>query len=348
VGTASGRPAHGHRGVVAPTHTGHGSTTAYPRRVTPPPESNPHGRIGYLGPAGTFTEQALFTQTDLTAGELVPLDSIPDVLAAAADGTVDAGFVPIENAIEGTVADTQDGLAFAVDLLIQREVVIPVQLHLLGLPGATLGGVRTVMSHPHALGQCRAFLDDAVAGATLEATNSTADAARLAADAGDPAAAAIATSRAAELYGLEPLATDIEDHPDNATRFVLVAPRSVAPATGHDKTSVVIYQRADTPGSLLGILQEFAVRAVNLTRLESRPTRRGLGDYCFLVDLEGHISDDVVADALRSLKANQQDVKFLGSYPAAGEAGPSRRLEVDAARRDADTWMDDLLGRVRR
>ena len=315
--------------------------------MAPPPEHNPHRRIGYLGPAGTFTEQALFTQADLSDAELTALDSIPDILAATAEGRVDAGFVPIENAIEGTVADTQDGLAFAVDLLIQREVVIPVQLHLLGLPGATLAGVTKVMSYPHALGQCRRFLERELPGATLEATNSTADAARLAADEADPSIAAIATSRAGELYGLEPLATDIEDHPDNATRFVLVAPHAVAPATGHDKTSVVIYQRADTPGSLLGILQEFAVRAVNLTRLESRPTRRGLGDYCFLVDLEGHISDDVVADALRSLKANQQDVKFLGSYPAAGEAGPARRAEVDASRREADAWMDDLLGRVR-
>jgi prephenate dehydratase len=320
--------------------------TAYPPRVAPPP-NDPHRRIGYLGPAGTFTEQALFTQPDLAEAELTALDSIPDVLAAAADGRIDAGFVPIENAIEGTVADTQDGLAFGVDLLIQREVVIPVQLHLLGVRGATLDGVTKVMSHPHALGQCRAFLERDLPGATLEATNSTADAARLTAEDADPTVAAIATSRAAELYGLDQLTTDIEDHPDNATRFVLVAPRSVAPPTGHDKTSVVIYQRADTPGSLLGILQEFAVRAVNLTRLESRPTRRGLGDYCFLIDLEGHIGDDVVADALRSLKVNQQDVKFLGSYPAAGAAGPTRRAEVDAARRDANAWMDDLLGRVR-
>lgn len=315
--------------------------------MPPTAAPHPHHHIGYLGPAGTFTEQALFTQADLCDAELTALDSIPDVLAAAADGRVDAGFVPIENAIEGTVTDTQDGLAFGGDLLIQREVVIPVQLHLLGLGGATLEGVRTVMSHPHAHGQCREFLERQLHDAALEATNSTADAARLAAAGADPAVAAIATSRAGELYGLEVLAADIEDHPDNATRFVLVAAGSVAPPTGHDKTSVVIYQRADTPGSLLGILQEFAVRAVNLTRLESRPTRRGLGDYCFLVDLEGHISDDVVADALRSLKANQQDVKFLGSYPAAGEAGPTRRAEVDAARRDADAWMDDLRGRVR-
>ena len=254
--------------------------------------------------------------------------------------------MPIENAIEGTVTDTQDGLVHTHDLLVQREVVIPVSLHLLVVPGATIDDITTVVSYPHALGQCRSFLDDHTPGATLEATNSTADAASMLAESGDHSMAAIATSRAAELYGLATLAPEIEDHPDNATRFLLVARHRVPAPTGHDKTSVVVFQRADTPGSLLGILQEFAVRAVNLTKLESRPTRRGLGDYCFLVDLEGHIHDEVVADALRSLKAKQADVKFLGSYPAAGDTGPERRAAQDAAHQAATTWMDDLQSRI--
>lgn len=314
-----------------------------PHNGTPP---TAHGRIGYLGPAGTFTEQALFTQADLCAGELVPMASIPEVLAAATDGSIDAGFVPIENAIEGTVADTQDGLVHTHDLLVQREVVIPVSLHLLVVPGATIDDITTVVSYPHALGQCRSYLDSHIPGAALEATKSTADAARMVAESGDRSVAAIATSRAAELYGLATLAPEIEDHPDNATRFLLVARHRVPAPTGHDKTSVVVFQRADTPGSLLGILQEFAVRAVNLTKLESRPTRRGLGDYCFLVDLEGHIHDEVVADALRSLKAKQADVKFLGSYPAAGDTGPDRRAASDAAHHAATTWMGDLQSRI--
>lgn len=304
------------------------------------------GRIGYLGPPGTFTEQALFTQPDLSAADLVPMTSIPAVLAAVADGSIEAGFVPIENAIEGTVTDTQDGLVAGEALLVQREVVMPVQLHLLGRRGTTFADVRVVRSYPHAYGQCRTFLDANLPAAVFEATNSTADAARSVADGGDAAVTAIATARAAELYDLEVLAADIEDHPDNATRFLLVAPDAVPAATGHDKTSVVIFQRSDSPGSLLGILQEFAVRAVNLTKLESRPTRRGLGDYCFLVDLEGHIADEVVADALRSLKATQGDVRFLGSYPAAGDAGPAARQERTASQSDADAWMTSLRARI--
>jgi prephenate dehydratase len=273
------------------------------------------------------------------------MGSIRDALAATAEGSVDAGFVPIENAIEGTVSDTQDTLAGGAPLVIQREVIIPVQLHLLGVPGADLGAITTVMSHPHALGQCRGFLDATIPDAVLEATNSTADAARLLGASGESTTAAIATSRAAEIYNLEILAADIEDHPDNATRFILVATGGVPAPTGHDKTSVVIFQRADTPGSLLAILQEFAVRAINLTHLESRPTRKGLGDYCFLVDIEGHIADEVVADALRSLKAKQHDVRFLGSYPASGsprQTRPDRTADQQAA----DTWMADLKTQI--
>jgi prephenate dehydratase len=302
-------------------------------------------RIGYLGPAGTFTEQALFTQTDLVAVELVPLRTIADVLAATESGEIDAGFVPIENAIEGTVNDTQDGLAFTRDLLIQREVVMPVQLHLLTLPGASLDGITSVASFPHAAGQCRNWLEDNLPGVEVQATLSTADAARLLSESADPTRAAIAPGRAAELYGLEVRAADIEDHPDNATRFVEVARHGVPAPTGHDKTSLVIYQRADTPGSLLTILQEFAARSVNLTKVESRPTRQGLGDYCFLIDVEGHVADELVADALRSLKARQKDVKFLGSYPAAGKAAPDRELH-DAAQVGAVEWVTDLQGRI--
>jgi prephenate dehydratase len=307
----------------------------------------PARRVGYLGPEGTFTEQALLTQPDLAEAKLVPIPSIPGVLAATASGEVDYGFVAIENAIEGSVNVTLDVLAFETDLLIQREVVIPVELCLLALPGVGIADIATVQSFPHATAQCARFLAESVPGVRVQATNSTAEAARLLAESGDRSLAAIGTARAAEVYGLEVVATGIEDHPGNATRFVVVARDGVPPETGHDKTSLVVFQRADAPGSLLSILQEFAARSINLSKLESRPTKRGLGDYCFLIDLEGHLDDEVVADALRNLKMKQADVKFLGSYPAAGEHGPAARAAADAKWSAAVTWVDDLRSRIR-
>ena len=306
----------------------------------------PARTIAFLGPVGTFTEQALLTQHDLAQAKLVPMASFSAVLSAVEAGEVDYGFVAIENAIEGTVNVNQDTLAFDVDLLIEREVVLPVHLDLMVRPGVTLDQVTRVWSYPHALAQCRKFLARELALAETEATNSTADAARTLAQSDDAHGAAIAPTRAADVYGLEVIEHAIEDHEGNETRFVLVARQGIPAATGHDKTSIVVFQRADEPGSLLTILQEFAARGVNLTKLESRPTGRGLGDYCFLIDLEGHLSDEVVADALRSLKAKQADVKFLGSYPMAGDQGPARRAEVEESRQRAAEWLDDLRGRV--
>ena len=299
-------------------------------------------RIGFLGPPGTFTEQALLSQDDLAAMELVPLASIPDVLAATEAGQVDLGFVPVENAIEGTVNVTLDTLAFETSLLIQREVVLAVELDLLVRPGTKLEDVRTVVSMPMATAQVRGYLSRELPNVTTVAANSTAEAARQVGEEGGEGMAAVGPSLAAELYGLDVLAAGIEDHPDNATRFVVVAREGVPAPTGHDKTTLVCFQRVDEPGSLLAMLQEFAARAINLSKLESRPTKRGLGDYCFIIDLEGHVADEVVADCLRDLKAKTLDVKFLGSYPAAGEHGESVRRDADAAWRAADAWVTDL------
>ena len=164
---------------------------------------------------------------------------------------------------------------------------------------------------------------------------------------GRPVARPIANARAAEVYGLDLAATDIESHPENRTRFVVVARDGIPAPTGHDKSSIVVYQRADRPGSLLAILQEFAARSINLTLLLSRPTKTSLGDYCFLLELDGHVADEVVADCLRSLRATQADVKFLGSYPAAGDRGPARRAEVDASQQRADDWLAALRAQIR-
>ncbi len=303
--------------------------------------------IGFLGPEGTFTEQALLSQADLASHDLVALPSIPEVLAAVEDERVDLGFVAVENSIEGAVTVTVDNLAFETDLLIQREVVMGVQMNLLAPSGVGLGDVRRVLSIPVATAQCRSFLRRELPQAVAVATSSTAEAAQLIAGAEqDGHTAAIAPSVAAKVYGLEVLATDIEDHPDNATRFVVVARHGIQPPTGHDKTSVVIFQRTDRPGSLLTILQEFAARSINLTKLESRPTKKGLGHYCFLVDLEGHIGDELVADCLRDLRSKVEDVKFLGSYPAAGEHGPARRRDAEAAWRAASEWVDRLRSEI--
>ena len=305
------------------------------------------GRIGFLGPEGTFTEQALLSQHDLASQHLVALPSIPDVLRAVGTGEVDLGFVGIENSIEGAVTVTVDALAFETDLLIQREVVMGVQMNLLAPSGVDVPDVRRVLSIPVASAQCRSFLQRRLPGAALVATSSTAEAAMLVAGAEhDGHTAAIAPAVAAKVYGLDVLATEIEDHPDNATRFVVVSRRGIPAPTGHDKTSVVIFQRTDRPGSLLTILQEFAARSINLTKLESRPTKKGLGHYCFLIDLEGHIGDEVVADCLRDLKSKVEDVKFLGSYPAAGEHGPARRREAEAAWRDAREWVEQLRSEI--
>ncbi len=299
-------------------------------------------RIGFLGPPGTFTEQALLTQPDLAEGQLLPLASISEVLAATANREVDLGFVPMENSIEGTVNVTLDTLAFETDLLIQREVVVSIQLNLLVPPGAVLADVTTVVSIPHATAQVRGFLARELPGVVTQAANSTAEAARLVGEHRQPGMAAVGTALAAELYGLEVAVADIEDHPGNQTRFVAVGADVIAAPTGHDKTTVVCFQRADRPGSLLAILQEFAARAVNLTKLESRPTKRGLGDYCFIIDFEGHLADELVTDCLRDLKAKLADVKFLGSYPAAGSHGDARRRDADASWRAADEWLAGL------
>lgn len=299
-------------------------------------------RVGYLGPQGTFTHEAAATLDDV---ETIACASIGEVLALVQDGTLDKGVIPIENAIEGTVSATIDGLVFDYDLIIEREIVLPIHLHLLARPGVGVDEVTKVMSYVHALAQCRGFLE--ARDIATEQTTSTSQAAREVAESTQPWAA-IGSAIAGELYGLEQIATDIEDHPDNATRFVVVGRDAIAAPTGHDRTSIVCFQDADRPGSLYAILGRFAARDINLTKLESRPTKLGLGDYCFIIEFDGHVGDDVVADCLADLQAHLARVKFLGSYPVTGEGAHDRREEVSEARRSASEWVQGIRSRIRR
>jgi prephenate dehydratase len=309
-------------------------------------------RIAFLGPRATFTEEALQGEADLAAADHLPFPSMNEALAAVENGSADAAIVPIENAIEGTVNQTLDALIFDHELIIQREIVKRIAINLLTPVGLAIGDVERVLTIPVAHAQCREWLLANAPRAEFMATNSTADAARIvgeraAADA-DVRDAAIGPALSAEVYGLVVAAADIEDHPDNATRFVLVRPKAICAPTGHDKTSIVCFQRADTPGSLHSILSQFSARNINLTKLESRPTKAGLGNYCFIIDFEGHIDDEVVFDCLRDLRASLADLKFLGSYPAAGEHGPARRLDAEASWRAADAWVTGLRGQIER
>jgi prephenate dehydratase len=304
--------------------------------------------VGFFGPFGTFTEQAVRSQADLGLGELVAFRSVPDVLDAVASGDVEYGVVPIENSIEGTVNFTQDALSFDYDLLIQREIVLNIEHCLLALPGTALADITTVLSIPVATAQCHRYLRENLPDAEVRAANSTADAARIVSTDKMVGAAAIAPCNAASLYGLDVVASNIEDHAGNQTRFVVVGRSGIPAPTGHDVTGIVVYQRADEPGSLISILQEFAARRVNITNLLSRPTKDGgLGDYCFVMYLDGHIGDELVADALRALHAKQGAVKFLGSYPAAGEHAHSAREHADARWQQADDWVERLRDSIR-
>jgi len=302
--------------------------------------------IAYFGPEGTFTEEALLSEPDYRAAAIEPRATIPEVLEAVHSGEVALGFVPVENAIDGTVRDTLDALVMDFDLLIQREVVLDIHLHLMAAAGTEAAQVRRVLSFPVALAQCRKYLATHLPSAAPVAANSTADAARLVGEDGTPGDAAIAPRLAATLYGLSILAEDVEDYPGNQTRFIAVSRAGIPAPTGHDRTSIVCYQRSDRPGSLHGILGQFAARNINLTKVESRPTKRGLGDYCFVIDLDGHVADEVVADCLRTLHAELAGVKFLGSYPAAGDHAPARRRQVGDAWKRADMWLSGLRTQI--
>jgi prephenate dehydratase len=305
----------------------------------------PPGRFGYLGPVGTFAEAALRTLPAAARGDLLPFASVAAALDGVRAGDVDAALVPFENSVEGSVPAALDDLATGDPLQITREVVLPVSFALLGKPGLSREDVRTVATHPHAEAQCRRWLRDVLPQASVVLAPSTADAARAVRD--GEYDAAISAPIAADHYGLQVLASDIHDNEGAVTRFVLVGRPSAPPApTGADRTTIVAFIAEDHPGALLQLLTEFAVRGVNLTRIESRPTGRGLGSYCFSVDCEGHVGEARVGEALSALRRVCSDVRFLGSYPRADGQPPQVQPGTsDDDFRAAEAWLDRVRGR---
>ncbi|MFC4034084.1 prephenate dehydratase [Streptomyces polygonati] len=277
-------------------------------------------RYTYLGPAGTFTEAALRTLPESATRELTPMVSVPAAMDAVRNGDAGGALVPIENSVEGGITATLDQLAFGEPLMIYREVLLPIAFALLVRPGTQLADVKTVTGHQAAQAQVRNWLAGNLPEAQWESALSNADGARLVQEGRYDGA--FAGEFAAPMYGLEPLATDIRDAQNATTRFVLVGrPSRLASPTGADRTSAVFWLQDDHPGALLEMLQEFAIRGVNLSRIESRPTGEGLGRYCFSVDAEGHLTDRRVGEALMGLRRRCLNVRFLGSYPRADEVG---------------------------
>jgi prephenate dehydratase len=275
-------------------------------------------RVGFLGPAGTYSEEALRASAP-DGIEEVPYPTIYDAVMAVEQGDVERAVVPIENALEGAVAVTLDTLALdATDLRIVAEVVHPIHHCVVAGRELDLADVKRVVSHPQATAQCRRFLRERLAGAERVVAPSTADAVLSVRDSSEPEVA-LGSRLAADLYGCRILAADVEDHPDNATRFVWLAPAADAgdPATG-GKTSLVFWGGGDqSPGWLVHALQELADRGVNLTRIESRPRRTSLGHYMFFIDLEGGAGEPAVAEALAALRGHVEELRVLGSYTSA-------------------------------
>jgi prephenate dehydratase len=283
-------------------------------------------RVGYFGPEGTFTQEALI---DATAGqelELVPFSTIYDTVMGVHSGAVGLALVPIENSLEGSVNATLDALAMETeDVAIVGEVVHPIRHCLIARTALELSEIETVVSHPQATAQCARFIRARLPQASVLAGSSTAEAVRMVAE-HDGAWAALGNRLAAERYGCQVLRAGVEDVPDNETRFVWLArvgsppggPGHAEPLIGPWKTAIVFWGvGSETPGWLVKCLAEFASRDVNLTRIESRPRKQGLGRYMFFLDLEGRDGEPHVAEALEALRGHVEVLRVLGSFPAA-------------------------------
>lgn len=293
-------------------------------------------RVSYFGPAGTFTEAACRQLVDPATTEFVPAATPPATLQLVRDGAVDAACVPVENSVEGTVPPTLDALATGARLQIVAETELPITFSVLVRAGTEAADIQTVRTHPHAAAQVRGWLRQHLPHAQVQAGSSTAAAANDVLE--GTADAAVATALVGRRLGLRALAEDVADVPDARTRFVLVRRPCPPPTrTGNDRTSVVL-SLANTPGALVQAMTEFAIRGIDLTRIESRPTRTALGTYRFYLDCVGHVEDPAVAEALAALHRRCTELRFLGSWPAASpEAGSAPPAPGDAAQ-----WVDDI------
>lgn len=273
-------------------------------------------KLGFLGPRGTFSEEAALQYNKLHNRDLCECSNISEIMECVAGGRLAEGIVPLENSLEGGVTATMDHLASDLEIMIRSEFLFPISHCLMALPDTQPAEIKKIYSHPHALGQCRSYLESSYNKAVLNPVESTAAAAKTVS--GMKSAAAVAASRAASLFKLEILAEDIQDQKENITRFVVVA-RQDHPPTGADKTSLVL-AAPDGPGSLYRVLGHFAGKEVNLTRIESRPARRNLGDWLFFIDCEGHRLDSRLISLWHDLEATVPFLKLIGSYPSISAA----------------------------
>lgn len=301
-------------------------------------------RFGFLGPVGTFTEMALRSWPAAEEAEHVAYASVEAALLALRSAEVDATVVPIENSVEGGVTATLDALVKGDPLRIVGERVVDITFVLAAAAGTSLSDVTAVGTHAHAWAQVRGWMNANLPAAHYLPTSSTASAAVDLAAGTAAYDAAVCAPIAAEANGLAVLAEGIGDIDNAKTRFVVVArPGTTPEPTGADKTTVTLFQRNDRAGGLLELLEQFATRGINMTRLESRPTKHSMGDYCFSIDFEGHVRDARVAEALMGLRRICADVRFLGSY-ARADAKPAEvaPLATDADFAAAREWLDSL------
>ena len=301
-------------------------------------------RIAFLGPFGTFTEQAVH-QVAPAGAILMPMTSAPQALAAVRRGEADRAVVPIENSIEGGVNATLDSLSHGAPLVIVAEMHVHVVFQLAVLPGTRPEDIRRIGTHPHAWAQCRGWVEETFPGAIHVPATSTAAAAELLSDGDASFDAALCNAVSVNTYGLEALFTDVADNPGAITRFVLVArPGVVPPPTGADKTTIQVALPVNESGALLTLLEQFSARGVDLSRIESRPSGDGLGNYTFSIDIVGHIREERVQAALVGLHRYSPEVRFMGSYPRVdGVRAAVTPGTTDEAFRAGRAWVADLL-----